>query len=251
MLPSAAASPRPTIRRAIASNVKGNLPFTLVWLCVLGVILHFSGVLDPVEDTSNGGHHHHHPGKAYGCQQLDPLFPSSTEKLDEAFEFLSSESFRNASILRHSGAVQLATESFDDMGEIGEDTRWDVFYPFAEYLAATFPKVHTELQLEKINTHGLLFTWQGSQTDLKPLVLMAHQDVVPVPKSTVDAWTHPPFSGFFDGKSIWGRGSTDCKNQLIAVLESVEELLTAGFLPQRTVILSFGFDGKCLENDKQ
>lgn len=55
-------------------------------------------------------------------------------------------------------------------------------------------------------------------------------------------WTHPPFSGHFDGKFIWGRGASDCKNQLIAILSAVEALISADFSPRRTLILSFGFD---------
>jgi Gly-Xaa carboxypeptidase len=74
---------------------------------------------------------------------------------------------------------------------------------------------------------------------------MAHQDVVPVPDSTVDAWTHPPFSGYYDGTFIWGRGASDCKNQLIAELETIELFLKYGFEPKRTIILAFGFDEEC------
>jgi Gly-Xaa carboxypeptidase len=50
------------------------------------------------------------------------------------------------------------------------------------------------------------------------------------------------WSGAYDGKYIWGRGSSDCKNQLIATLETVELLLEAEFKPKRTILLSFGFD---------
>lgn len=156
--------------------------------------------------------------------------------------YLRSDGFRNKSIARLSGAVQIATQSFDDLGDIGVDPRWDVFYPFAKYLENTFPLVHQTLQLEKINTHGLLFTWPGSDPSLKPTLLMAHQDVVPVPGSTVEQWTHPPFSGHYDGKFVWGRGSSDCKNQLIAILEAVEALVESDFQPRRTLVLSFGFD---------
>lgn len=67
-------------------------------------------------------------------------------------------------------------------------------------------------------------------------------DVVPVPAATVDAWTHPPFSGHYDGKFIWGRGASDCKNQLIAVMETLELFLDAGYKPKRTIIVSLGFD---------
>ena len=59
---------------------------------------------------------------------------------------------------------------------------------------------------------------------------------------TPDAWTHPPFSGHYDGKFIWGRGSSDCKNQLIAVLETMELFLDADFKPKRTIVMPFGFD---------
>ena len=75
---------------------------------------------------------------------------------------------------------------------------------------------HSTLKLTKVNTYGLVFHWQGSNTGLKPILLAAHQgvfiynftcidltsfiaDVVPVHPNTVDQWTHPPYSGYFDG----------------------------------------------------
>ncbi|SPQ23968.1 8bfe390d-2ea1-4d76-b3e3-bd0eb1963ccb [Thermothielavioides terrestris] len=180
-----------------------------------------------------------------GCAQPDPLFPSNHPELDKAFEHISSESFRNATIRRLSGAVQVRTESFDDLGAIGEDPRWDVFYDFHQYLEKTFPLIHEKLLVEKVNTHGLLYTWKGSDESLKPTLLMAHQDTVPVPPETVPDWTYPPWSGAYDGKNIWGRGASDCKNQLIAAMETLELLLEAGFQPKRTILLSFGFDEEC------
>jgi Gly-Xaa carboxypeptidase len=177
------------------------------------------------------------------CPQEAPLLPNNTSKaLQEMDEFLKSDTFRNQSISRLSHAVKVETVSYDDMGTIGDDKRWDIFYDFASYLRSTFPVVHKSLELGVVNIHGLIYTWKGSDETLKPTLLMAHQDVVPVAESTISAWTHPPFSGFYDGKFIWGRGSSDCKNQLIAILEAIELLLAADFTPRRTVILSFGFD---------
>ncbi|KAH6660763.1 carboxypeptidase S [Truncatella angustata] len=174
---------------------------------------------------------------------IDPIWPTrKTDALSQMGEFLDSSKFRNESITRLAGAVQIPSESYDDLGKIGEDKRWDTMYDVAAYLEKTFPLVHSKLQLDKINTHGLLFTWKGSDESLKPTVLMAHQDVVPVAKATISQWTHPPYSGAFDGKYIWGRGSSDCKNTLVGILEAVELLVEAGFEPKRTVILSFGFD---------
>ncbi|KAH9216714.1 carboxypeptidase [Leptodontidium sp. 2 PMI_412] len=197
-----------------------------------------------VSHLSPHTHSHHHPAINYTAQCIQPsaLFPKDTPELSAAFDFISTPTFLNASIERLSGAVKIKTETFDDLGEIGVDKRWDVFYAFHEYLENTFPLVHEKLKVEKVNTHGLLYTWQGSDPDLKPTTLMAHQDTVPVPFDTIPAWDHPPWSGFYDGKYIWGRGSSDCKNQLIATLETVSLLLSANFSPRRTILLAYGFD---------
>jgi Gly-Xaa carboxypeptidase len=125
------------------------------------------------------------PNYAAQCVQPDALFPKDNTDLAKAFDFISSSEFKNATIKRLFDAVKIKTETFDDLGEIGVDKRWEVFYPFFGYLEKTFPSVHEKLKVEKVNTHGLLYTWQGSNADLKPTVLMAHQDTVPVPAETV------------------------------------------------------------------
>ncbi|KAJ2969728.1 hypothetical protein NUW58_g9912 [Xylaria curta] len=157
------------------------------------------------------------------CPQVEPLVPGhQSPALSEMEAHLRSDKFRDETIKRLAG----------------EDPRWETMYDFADYLKATFPLVYKTLALEKVNTHGLLYTWKGTDAGLRPTVFMAHQDVVPVAEETVDQWTHPPFSGYFDGKYIWGRGAADCKNNLIGILEAVELLINAGFEPKRTVIFS-------------
>lgn len=74
-------------------------------------------------------------------------------------------------------------------------------------------------------------------------MLTAHQDVVPV--ADASTWTHPPFDAVFDGTWLWGRGASDDKNSLTALLSAVETLLARGWSPKRTVILAFGFDEEC------
>ncbi|KAK9417685.1 putative Carboxypeptidase S [Seiridium unicorne] len=183
------------------------------------------------------------PTQVPQCTQVEPLWPTKkTDSLAQMDEYLDSGKFRNESITRLAGAVQIPSESYDDLGVIGEDKRWDTMYDVAAYLMKTFPLVHSTLQLEKVNTHGLFFTWKGTDESLKPSVFMAHQDVVPVAQATINQWTYPPYSGTYDGQSVWGRGSADCKNNLIGILEAVELLISAGYTPKRTVVLSFGFD---------
>ena len=87
-----------------------------------------------------------------------------------------------------------------------------------------------------------MYEWTGSDTSLKPYILAAHQDVVPVNPDTVDTWTHPPYSGYFDGTTIWGRGASDDKGSLAAIMLTLETLIEKGWTPSRTIVLAFGFD---------
>lgn len=74
-------------------------------------------------------------------------------------------------------------------------------------------------------------------------MLTAHQDVVPV--ADASTWTHPPFDAYFDGTWLWGRGSSDDKNSMTALLSAVESLLAQSWSPKRTILLAFGFDEEC------
>ncbi|KAF2773202.1 putative vacuolar carboxypeptidase Cps1 [Teratosphaeria nubilosa] len=141
---------------------------------------------------------------------------------------------------RLTAAVNVPTVSYDDNGDVNEDERWLPFGRLHKTLLSIFPLVHKHLRLEKVNKYGLLYHITGTNTSLKPVVFMAHQDVVPAGRPS--AWTHPPFDAFFDGEWLWGRGSADCKSNLIGILSAMESLLQQKFKPQRTIIFSFGFD---------
>ncbi|WVR05361.1 hypothetical protein IAU60_002375 [Kwoniella sp. DSM 27419] len=139
-------------------------------------------------------------------------------------------------------AVRIPTQSYDDNGEPNEDPRWKPFFDFQQWLKDTFPLANEKAKVEYINTLGILATFEGSDPSLKPLLLMSHYDVVPVPSDTFDRWTHGPFSGDNDGTFIWGRGASDDKTLLVAQWEAITHLLESGFQPRRTIILSHGND---------
>jgi Gly-Xaa carboxypeptidase len=63
--------------------------------------------------------------------------PDITEK--NVNQLFKSDSFRDLSVQRLSGAIQVPTETFENLGRLGEDKRWDVFYNFEKYLKKTFP----------------------------------------------------------------------------------------------------------------
>ena len=106
-------------------------------------------------------------------------------------------------------------------------------------LHAQFPLLHERLVLTRVGTHGLLIRWPGRAAD-KPLVLMAHLDVVPVDESS--PWQHPPFAAEVAGGAVWGRGTLDDKGCVTAICEAVERLLGAGHVPAQDVWLSLGCD---------
>ncbi|KAK0188759.1 hypothetical protein F5146DRAFT_933624 [Armillaria mellea] len=178
-----------------------------------------------------------------GCPQISPLFPKAHADVDATLDLLyRSDTFKLEAYALLGGAVRVPTESYDDLLPVGYDERWDIFSELHEYLERSFPRVYDTLHVVKINTYGLILHWQGSQVHLKPILITAHQDVVPVDPTTVDQWIHPPYSGHFDGTWIWGRGCADDKADLISQLIAVEQLLAAGFKPQRTVVFAFGID---------
>jgi Gly-Xaa carboxypeptidase len=94
----------------------------------------------------------------------------------------------------------------------------------------------------RINTHALLYHWPGSDSSLKPILLTAHQDVVPVDPNTAGSWIHPPYSGHYDGTWVWGRGSTDDKSGLVGIMVTLEKLIEKGFKPKRGILVGFGMD---------
>ncbi|KIY65075.1 carboxypeptidase S [Cylindrobasidium torrendii FP15055 ss-10] len=177
------------------------------------------------------------------CPQAAPLVPARNGDIWKAMgELVEEDNFQKKAIEWLSKAVQVPSEVFDEMDAVGVDPRWEVFGDLHRYLESAFPLVHKTLSLKKVNTFGLLYEWTGSDTTLKPVMLAAHQDVVPVHPDTVNEWVHPPFSGYFDGELIWGRGSNDDKSGLIGILIAIESLIEKGFKPTRSIVLAFGFD---------
>ncbi|HEX7938167.1 MAG TPA: M20 family peptidase, partial [Gemmatimonadaceae bacterium] len=114
------------------------------------------------------------------------------------------------------------------------------FLKLHELLRRSYPLTHARLLRETVDTGALLFTWKGSDTTLAPVVLMAHQDVVPVDPGSEKDWTHAPFSGDIADSAVWGRGTLDDKLCVLGIMEATEALLASGFKPRRTLILSFG-----------
>ncbi|KAL1696594.1 hypothetical protein GGG16DRAFT_43379 [Schizophyllum commune] len=178
------------------------------------------------------------------CAQPGALLPKKHDVFYNAYvdSVVTDEDFKTRVIDLLSGAVQVPTEAFDDMGPVGEEPRWEIFGEFHAYLDKKFPLITKTLKKSTVNTYGLVYEWTGSDSSLLPILLTAHQDVVPVEPRTVAEWVHPPYSGYFDGERIWGRGASDDKSSLIAIMATIETLLENDFTPSRSVVLAFGID---------
>ena len=150
--------------------------------------------------------------------------PSSGETIDGA-----------AAAARLSGAIRCKTVSHP--GGIGTD--WAEFTKLHRFLEQSYPLFHKTAQREVVDGYSLLYCWKGCAPQGEkplPLLLMAHQDVVPAEEK---GWSVPPFSGEIREGCIWGRGAFDMKCQMIALLEAAEQLLREGVTPRRDVYFCF------------
>jgi carboxypeptidase PM20D1 len=133
-------------------------------------------------------------------------------------------------------AIRMQTISHQEKVQYkGED-----FTYFHELLEMNFPLVHASLSREKVWEYSLLYTWKGRDESMKPILLMAHLDVVPAGPENGSA--HPDLDGRIAEGYIWGKGTLDDKYAVLGILEAVENLLQEGCTPLRTIYLAFGHD---------
>lgn len=146
---------------------------------------------------------------------------------------------------QRSGPVWAAAGNLSDLVAIQTvstpdpaDRDAEAFAAFPAALRAAYPALHERLELTTVGHGGLLYRWPGA-SDERPIVLMAHWDVVPVEAAR---WGDDPFSGRITADAVHGRGTLDDKGALVMICEAVESLLSQGFSPPHDVYLSFGCD---------
>lgn len=141
-------------------------------------------------------------------------------------------------------ALRIPTVSFDKEDMQGRRTDRSQLLKLHELLAQRFPLVHAKLERTVINEYSLVFRWRSknkSGATVKPILLCAHLDVVPVPDAHL--WNEPPFSGRLVDGYICGRGAIDDKNAVIGLLSAAEDLLAEGWSPESgDIFLAFGHD---------
>jgi carboxypeptidase PM20D1 len=143
-----------------------------------------------------------------------------------------------AAASRLGAAVRFQTVSNQNQA----DNRLDEWTKLQSWLVTSYPNVHRVMQREVIAGGTLVYHWTGSDPDAQPIIMMAHQDVVPVTPGTEKDWKYPPFDGVIAEEAVWGRGTVDDKGSLIGLFEAFEALAASGFSPKRSIYLVSAHD---------
>mgnify|MGYP003269442111 FL=1 len=153
---------------------------------------------------------------------LRPSAPAGTPLTAEGYHAGDDAVGRFRALLR------VPTISRDDPALV-DRTPFEAWVPT---LREQFPRVFEVCELTMFDEFGLLMRWPGADATLDPIVLMAHQDVVP---TEGQAWDHDPFAAEIHDGEIWARGSLDTKNIAAAIFESMNVLIGEGYVPPRDV----------------
>jgi acetylornithine deacetylase/succinyl-diaminopimelate desuccinylase-like protein len=89
------------------------------------------------------------------------------------------------------------------------------------------------------NTAGLLVRYRGNGSGGRPILLLAHMDVVPELRSD---WERDPFTLVEESGFFFGRGTIDNKAGIAHLTSTFLTLRAEGFTPTRDLIIWFSGD---------
>ncbi|MBQ1887770.1 MAG: M20/M25/M40 family metallo-hydrolase [Firmicutes bacterium] len=122
-----------------------------------------------------------------------------------------------------------------------DKTRVSDFLELHKVMEECWPLVHEKMTREVIGKCGLLYHYKGTGKSGKlPLMLIAHQDVVP--EGDWSMWKYPPFGSEIHDNAIWGRGTTDSKCNIQAYMDALTLLFEEGWEPDYDIYLGFGYN---------
>jgi acetylornithine deacetylase/succinyl-diaminopimelate desuccinylase-like protein len=88
-------------------------------------------------------------------------------------------------------------------------------------------------------TASLVVRYAGDGTGGRPIVLMAHMDVVVANR---EDWTRDPFTLVEENGYFFGRGTSDIKGDVALITTTFLRLKAEGFVPTRDLIIAFSGD---------
>lgn len=141
-------------------------------------------------------------------------------------------------LLHFADALKIKTISPENTAEFDSIQ----FQNFNTFLTNSYPLADSLLEHKTFNSFSHLYHWKGSDNSLKPIILLAHLDVVPVIEKNIAEWKVAPFKGIVQQDTIWGRGAIDDKVGVVGIMEAVELLLQQNYAPKRSMYFAFGHD---------
>lgn len=117
----------------------------------------------------------------------------------------------------------------------------------AQYLAdrfraAGFPAADIHV-LPQGRTASLVVRYRGDGSGGRPILLMAHMDVVPAHRAD---WERDPFTLVEENGYFYGRGTADNKSGIVMLAATFLRLRAEGFTPTRDLIIAFTGDEETL-----
>ena len=111
----------------------------------------------------------------------------------------------------------------------------------AEYVAAKLEALGLTPQLfdSEPGRTSVVTRVPGRDPERPAMVLHGHLDVVP---ADTENWSVDPFEGVINDGMLWGRGAVDMKNMDAMILTSLGDILSAGELPARELVVAFFAD---------
>lgn len=114
---------------------------------------------------------------------------------------------------------------------------------YAEYLQGVLLEAGFapgDISIEPVaNTATFVARYRGTDSKKKPLLVLAHMDVVEAKR---EDWKRDPFTPVVENGYVFGRGSADNKFELSIITAAVGKLKREGWRPKRDVILAFSGD---------
>lgn len=95
----------------------------------------------------------------------------------------------------------------------------------AGYLESSFKKMGAEVDLQHVDNDRYNVIARAGNGPIK-LMLCTHTDVIP--SLDESRWSTPPFEAVSRHDRIYGRGSTDAKGSLAAMMEALERIIGSG-----------------------
>jgi len=157
------------------------------------------------------------------------------EKRGDIIEFLQ-KLVRMASLLGKEGDIQtLIEKKLQDMGLMVDSWEPDLEELKRDPWFMSYPDLD---QIGYARRPVVVGIAKGSGNG-KSLMLQGHVDVVPLGKKP---WTYDPWGGVIKGNRLYGRGSSDMKAGVAAMIMALECLQTARFRPKGDVLIESVID---------